>query len=488
MRSSHSFSFPDIRASVQRPRSLKPKNSTSSLPRASCSSGSVGLDRAVPAAVPDDDRAGAVVAWRDHALEVGVLDRVVLDVDGQALLFRAHRRPLRHRPALEHPVHLEAQVVVEAPRRVLLDDEQSAARPGGARRTAPACAPGRASSGTSSSCERTLIDHKPWSSLFRRPPNPCGFTGDLEHSRRFVVWCKVSRLYRAGGLSRCLRIRIGSGTISFGLVSIPVKLYTAASSAGGVSFNLLHAKCGSRIKQQTFCPVCNEVVDRSGLVKGYEFAKDQYVRFTDEELKSLEGEASKVIDIAEFVPLPQGGPDLLREDLLPRARTRAARRPTASSPTPWPRPNRVALAKFVMRGKESLVLIRPAQGGLMLHTMYFADEVRDFGEIDKGEGAKIKEGELDLALRLIDELSHDEFKPEQYQDEYRQRVLDLVNQKVEGKEVTAVGPQVQRAQVIDLMDALKQSLAKRVPKEKKPAARVERRATAPPRKAQTAKK
>jgi DNA end-binding protein Ku len=114
-----------------------------------------------------------------------------------------------------------------------------------------------------------------------------------------------------------------------------------------------------------------------------------------------------------------------------------------------------------MRGKESLVLIRSAQDGLMLHTMYFADEVRDFGEIDKGQSAKLREGELDLALRLVEELSHDDFKPEQYTDEYRLRVLDLVNLKVEGKEVTAVGPQVQRAQVIDLMDALKQSLAKR---------------------------
>jgi DNA end-binding protein Ku len=107
------------------------------------------------------------------------------------------------------------------------------------------------------------------------------------------------------------------------------------------------------------------------------------------------------------------------------------------------------------------VLIRSAQDGLMLHTMYFADEVRDFGEIDKGQSAKVREGELDLALRLVEELSHDDFKPEQYTDEYRLRVLDLVNLKVEGKEVTAVGPQVQRAQVIDLMDALKQSLAKR---------------------------
>ncbi len=282
---------------------------------------------------------------------------------------------------------------------------------------------------------------------------------------------------------------IGSGTISFGLVSIPIKLYTAASS-GGASFNLLHAKCGSRIKQQTFCPVCNEVVERSGLVKGYEFAKEQYVRFTDEELKSLEGEASKVIDIAEFVPLPKVDPIYFEKTyyLGPDKGGEKAYRLLADA---MAKTDRVALAKFVMRGKESLVLIRPAQDGLMLHTMYFADEVRDFGEIEKGQSAKIKEGELELALRLVDELSNGDFKPEQYQDEYRLRVLDLVNLKVEGKEVTAVGPQVQRAQVIDLMEALKESLAKRVPQEKKPAVKARRaEATAgkPEKKAQAVKK
>jgi DNA end-binding protein Ku len=282
---------------------------------------------------------------------------------------------------------------------------------------------------------------------------------------------------------------IGSGTISFGLVSIPIKLYTAASS-GGASFNLLHAKCGNRIKQQTFCPVCNETVERSGLVKGYEFSKEQYVRFTDEELKSLEGEASRVIDIAEFVPLPKVDPIYFEKTyyLGPDKGGEKAYRLLADA---MAKTDRVALAKFVMRGKESLVLIRPAQNGLMLHTMYFADEVRDFGEIEKGQSAKIKEGELELALKLVDELSNGDFKPEQYQDEYRLRVLDLVNLKVEGKEVTAVGPQVQRAQVIDLMEALKQSLAKRVPQEKKPAVKA-RSAEATPgkpeKKAQAVKK
>jgi DNA end-binding protein Ku len=294
---------------------------------------------------------------------------------------------------------------------------------------------------------------------------------------------------------------LGSGTISFGLVAIPVKLYTAASS-GNVSFNLLHAKCGSRIKQQTFCPACNEVVERSALVKGYEFQKDQYVRLTDEELKSLEGEASKVIDIAEFVPLSSVDP-IYYEKTYYLGPDKGGEKPYRLLADAMAKSDRVALATFVMRGKESLVLIRPAQDGLMLHTMYFADEVRDFGEIEKGKSVKLREGELALAERLIGELTHDGFKPEQYQDHYRNRVLDLVNSKVEGKEITAAAPEAQRAQVIDLMDALKQSLAKRAgaepappaqkaaaPLTKKPPAKAPRRAAAADkdRKAQAGRK
>ena len=252
---------------------------------------------------------------------------------------------------------------------------------------------------------------------------------------------------------------IGSGTISFGLVSIPVKMFTAASSES-VSFNQLHPKCGGRIKQQLLCPTCNEVVDRGALVKGYEFAKDQYVQFTEEELKALEGEASRMIDIAEFVPLSQVDPIYFEKTyyLGPDKGGEKAYRLLTDAMT---KTERVALAKFCMRGKESLVLIRPAQNGLMLHTMYFADEVRDFGEVDKGDSAKIKPGEMDLAHRLIDELSSGSFRPEQYADEYRTRVLQAVETKVEGREVTSLAPQAQRTQVIDLMEALKQSLGKR---------------------------
>jgi len=252
---------------------------------------------------------------------------------------------------------------------------------------------------------------------------------------------------------------IGSGNISFGLVSIPVKMFTAASSEA-VSFNQIHPKCGGRIKQQLLCPQCNEVVERSSLVKGYEFAKDQYVQFTEEELKALEGESSRMIDITEFVPLEQVDPIYFEKTyyLGPDKGGEKAYRLLSDA---MGKAARVALAKFTTRGKESLVLIRSAQKGLMLHFMYFADEVRDFSEVDKGDESKIKPGEMDLAQRLIDELSKDAFRPDQYADEYRTRVLAAVEQKVEGQEITSLAPQAQRTQVIDLMEALKQSLGSR---------------------------
>jgi DNA end-binding protein Ku len=271
---------------------------------------------------------------------------------------------------------------------------------------------------------------------------------------------------------------IGSGTISFGLVSIPVRLYTAASSAA-VSFNLLHAKCGNRIRQQTYCPECREVVDRTALVRGYEVQKGEYVRFTDDELKALEGEASKVIDIAEFVPLQRVDPVYLDRAYY-LGPDKGGEKPYRLLADAMARTDRAALAKFVMRGKESLVLIRAAQRGLLLHTMYFADEIRDFGEIDKGEAVKVRDGELELAARLVEELSHDEFTPAQYQDDYRQRVLAAAEEKVAGHEVTVAGPAVPRAPVIDLMDALKESLARRPAAAKKPPAKVDRPPAAVP--------
>src|SRR6266487_4225052 len=170
---------------------------------------------------------------------------------------------------------------------------------------------------------------------------------------------------------------IGPGTISFGLVAIPIRLYTAAVSAG-VAFHLLHATCGHRIRQQTYCPVDHAVVERGALVKGYEVAKDKYVPVTDEELQALAGAASTVIAITEFVPLPRVDPIYFERTyyLGPAKGGAKAYRLLAQAMATT---GRVAPATFVLRGKERLVLLRSAPPGLLLHTMYFADEVRDVG-------------------------------------------------------------------------------------------------------------
>jgi DNA end-binding protein Ku len=263
---------------------------------------------------------------------------------------------------------------------------------------------------------------------------------------------------------------IGSGAISFGLVSIPVKLYLAASSEAP-SFNLLHVRCGNRIRQQRFCPACNTVVEREDLIRGYEVSKDQYIQVTDEELKALEGEASEEIEIAEFVPLAKVDPIYFERSyyLGPDRGGEKAYRLLADT---MAQVGKVALAKFVLRGKENLVIVRSARNGLVLHTMYFADEVRNFDEIAKGESAKISEAESQLAVRLIEELSTGDFEPDKYEDEYSQRVLDLVDKKAEGQKITLAKPQARRGQVIDLMAALKESLGKKAPKQKKPAVRA----------------
>jgi DNA end-binding protein Ku len=250
-----------------------------------------------------------------------------------------------------------------------------------------------------------------------------------------------------------------SGTISFGLVAIPIRLYPAVVSER-VSFHLLHAKCGSRIKYQTYCPVCDQVVDRDDLVKGYELGKEQYIRVTEDELEALEGEASRDIDIAEFVPLASVDPIFLDKAYF-LGPDKGGAKPYQLLARALEKAEQVGVARFIIRGKESVVLIRPFQRGLILHTMYFHDEIRDIGEIDRGESVKIKESEVQLALRLIAELAKKSFDPEEYDDEYRQRVLALVKEKAQGKKVTIAPPRAPRGKVIDLMDALKKSLEKR---------------------------
>lgn len=249
-----------------------------------------------------------------------------------------------------------------------------------------------------------------------------------------------------------------SGTISFGLVSIPVKFYTAASSEQA-SFNMLHKKCGGRVKQQYICPTDNnEVVERTEMVKGYEYARGQYVTFTDEEIKALEAERSNSIEIAEFVPL--SSVDFVSVEktyyLGPDKGGDKAYRLLSESMT---KKEMVAVGRWASRGKEQLVLIRPyGKDGIILHQLYYATEVRAFDEIDTGATFKFSDKEHDLAEKLIEQLSSESFEPDKYSDSYSERVDSAVQQKVEGKEIT-LAPEAPKAQIIDLFEALKKSLS-----------------------------
>ncbi len=249
-----------------------------------------------------------------------------------------------------------------------------------------------------------------------------------------------------------------SGTISFGLVSIPVKFYTAASSEQA-SFNMLYKQCGGRVKQQYICPTDNnEVVERTDMMKGYEYARGQYVTFSDEELKAMEAERSNSIDIAEFVPLTSV--DFVSVEktyyLGPDKGGDKAYRLLSESMT---KKEKVAVGRWASRGKEQLVLIRPyGKDGIVLHQLYYATEVRAFDEIDTGATFKFSDKEHDLAEKLIEQLSSDSFEPEKYSDSYSERVEAAVQQKVEGKEIT-VAPEAPKAQIIDLFEALKKSLS-----------------------------
>jgi DNA end-binding protein Ku len=258
---------------------------------------------------------------------------------------------------------------------------------------------------------------------------------------------------------------VGSGNISFGLVSIPVRLFPATRSRA-VSFNLLHAKDLSRIQQKIFCPVEGAIIERSELVRGYEVAKDRYVTFTDEELKKLEAKGGdQAIEITEFVPLAQVDPIYFETSYYlgcEPASAKAYRLLTEAMATS----ERVALGRFTMRGKEHVVLIRPYEKGLMMHTIYYADEVRPVEEVDRGGEEPVKEGELSLAHRLIDELTAKKLDLTKYHDTFRERVIEAAQQKIAGQQVTEAVEAPQRGQVIDLMAALKASLAKRAASEK----------------------
>ena len=251
---------------------------------------------------------------------------------------------------------------------------------------------------------------------------------------------------------------MGSATISFGLVSLPVKLYSTAESSRSISFNWIHEACGSRVQQKFWCPKDETLVERDDLVKGYEFAKDQYVLFTPEELKALDAQATESIDIAEFVPLEKVeriyldrayylGPD--------KGGDRAYRLLAAA----LRETGRAALGSYSARGKQYVVLVRPIEEGLLMEQLRYSDEVRPFAEVPLGDG-QVKKEEMKLAVQLVEQSAADEYRPEQFEDEVYKRVLALIERKIEGEEITAAPAAVEtEGKIIDLMEALKASLA-----------------------------
>ena len=244
--------------------------------------------------------------------------------------------------------------------------------------------------------------------------------------------------------------------ISFGLVTIPMKLYSTGESAAGIQFNMLHKKCRSRLKQQYVCPIDNEVVGREDMVKGYEYSKGQYVLFTEEELKALNPEPTNAVEIREFVPLEQVDP-IYYEKSFYLGPDKGGERPYRLLAEAMKQTGRAALARYVARGKDQFVLLRPFEGGLIMQQLRYSDELRPFSEVPLGS-AEIKEPELKLAVQLIDQIATEEFHPDEYEDTQRMQVRGLIERKVQGEEITAAPVEAPKAQVIDLMEALKASL------------------------------
>jgi DNA end-binding protein Ku len=249
---------------------------------------------------------------------------------------------------------------------------------------------------------------------------------------------------------------ISSGTISFGLVSIPVKVYTATSSRT-VRFHMLHGEDHGRLRQQYVCSTCGEVVERDETVRGYEYARGQYVVMSDEELKALESRSDRSIEIEEFVPIAQVDPIYFEKSNLlgpDKGGQKAYKLLTEAMEAS----GKVAVGRFATRGRHPLVLIRPMGGGLVLHGLYYADEVRSFDDVEFGDPVDLKESERTLAKQLIDQLTSKRFQPDRYEDDYRREVLTAIDRKVAGQDVIAAPAPVQREQIIDLVAALKKSL------------------------------
>lgn len=258
---------------------------------------------------------------------------------------------------------------------------------------------------------------------------------------------------------------IASLTVSFGLVSIPVKLYSATEASRQISFNLLHKDCGSRLRQQYFCVREDVPVPRDQMVKGYEFAKDQYVMFSPEELKAMEEAGTHAADIEEFVPLEAIDP-VYFDKAYYLAPDKGGAKPYALFTKALLESSRCAIGRWAARGKQYIVMIRPVANGLVMQQLLYADEVRSIKDIDIPK-IEVKETELKLAHKLIEQQSSDKFDPASYKDEVRERIEKAIEKKVEGQEITLAEAPEGGAKVVDLMAALRASL------ERKPAKRAE---------------
>jgi DNA end-binding protein Ku len=224
-----------------------------------------------------------------------------------------------------------------------------------------------------------------------------------------------------------------NATISFGLVSIPVHFYTATKSED-VHFNLLHESCGTRVNRKWWCPHHEKIVSSDELIRGYAISKNKYVTFTDEEIEALETDDNRALEITEFLDLHLIDPVFFEKAyfLGPAAGGGKTYKLLSSA---MKKQDKVALARWVSSNREHLVILRPYEGGLVLHTMYYADEVRDFDAIE-AESSHVTEKETKLAEMLINELTEAKFNPLQYKDEYRDRLLDRIRAKSQGKTIT----------------------------------------------------
>jgi DNA end-binding protein Ku len=252
---------------------------------------------------------------------------------------------------------------------------------------------------------------------------------------------------------------IASLTVSFGLVAIPVKLYSATEARHTISFNLLHKDCGSRLKQQYVCAKDNVPVARDEIVKGYEFAKDQYVMFTPEELKALEEAGTQSADITEFVPISAVDP-VYFDKAYYLAPDKGGAKPYSLFAKALRASKRCAIGRWATRGKQYIVMIRPVEDGLVMQQLLYANEVRSINDIDIPT-MEVKDAELKLAQQLIDQQSSSTFDASAYKDEVTERIEAAIQKKVEGEQITMAEEPRAGAQIIDLMEALRASLEKK---------------------------